>query len=333
MIDQKEDLIIITKCRPIGGAQRVAISQSKALDIKVIFYFGLKTDFLSNVSFKPVLSFDFLKAIFSAVRIHTHSTLAGWLGRLLGNLSNKRVYHTFHGFNSENGKNGLLYKRIERLFSFFNFDAVFVCSSDLSRAIDHGYVKPTHRKNVIYNPSISAVLYKERTITDSENLRLISIARCSSQKDFKTLSKALLEVSNVYVDNYGGGAINEYSESFGHSQLVFKGEVDNLAELIGSYDAGILISNDEGFPVSVLEMLSVDLPVIVSDVGGCSEIFDLGIDGYLVERHSVKGVVEALNALKNDKNRTDRTGINADIWKNNFSEKQYKQKYTEIIKL
>ena len=40
-------------------------------------------------------------------------------------------------------------------------------------------------------------------------------------------------------------------------------------------DVFILVSNWEGFPLTTLEALSFSRPVIVSDVGGAAEIFDI----------------------------------------------------------
>ena len=74
--------IIITKLRPIGGAQRVAIQQAKMFNLEKIYYLDLKRDKLDGINFIPILFIESISTILKSNQIYTHSTFAGWFGRL-----------------------------------------------------------------------------------------------------------------------------------------------------------------------------------------------------------------------------------------------------------
>ena len=68
-----------------------------------------------------------------------------------------------------------------------------------------------------------------------------------------------------------------------HVELL--GAVSEVRIRQGLEDAHIfaLASLAEGIPVSVMEAMAMEMPVIVTDVGGNSELIDSGIDGMLVQ--------------------------------------------------
>ena len=73
------------------------------------------------------------------------------------------------------------------------------------------------------------------------------------------------------------------------------------------YDIFALISDSEGLPLSALEAMSSELPIILSDVGGCFELIDE--NGILVKNN--------INEIKN-------AIINTISNNNKFSEKSLK---------
>ena len=65
-------------------------------------------------------------------------------------------------------------------------------------------------------------------------------------------------------------------------------------------DIFVLSSHSEGLPLSVIEAMSVGLPVVASDVGAMKEIIEHRKDGILVRPESVDDLVKALNELIED---------------------------------
>jgi glycosyltransferase involved in cell wall biosynthesis len=79
--------------------------------------------------------------------------------------------------------------------------------------------------------------------------------------------------------------------------LQFKGFVANPREtLMTRLDALVLMSEQEGLPMAILEALSLGLPVVATPVGGVSEAVTDGENGFLVAR-SVTALAGALERL------------------------------------
>jgi len=67
-----------------------------------------------------------------------------------------------------------------------------------------------------------------------------------------------------------------------------------LAELLRSADAGLLVSAAEGSPAAVKEMLASGLPVVVSDVGDNRTLVHDGVNGVLLARVDADAVHEGV---------------------------------------
>jgi glycosyltransferase involved in cell wall biosynthesis len=81
------------------------------------------------------------------------------------------------------------------------------------------------------------------------------------------------------------GAIRALAASQNIADRVrFLGHRTDVPKLIAGAQMGLLITNWEGFPRSILESMRAGLPVIGSCVGGIAESVQDGTTGYLVPR-------------------------------------------------
>jgi glycosyltransferase involved in cell wall biosynthesis len=62
----------------------------------------------------------------------------------------------------------------------------------------------------------------------------------------------------------------------------FLGSRRDIPSLLRASDAGLLYSDQEGFPNAILEAMAAGLPVVASHVGGCPEAVVDGVTGCLV---------------------------------------------------
>ncbi|MGE9269978.1 MAG: glycosyltransferase family 4 protein [Verrucomicrobiales bacterium] len=79
--------------------------------------------------------------------------------------------------------------------------------------------------------------------------------------------------------------------------IEFLGYVSKPREnLMPSVDLLVLLSDHEGLPMSIIEAMSVGLPVIATDVGGVSEAVEDGKTGFLIPK-SAEVLAERINGI------------------------------------
>ena len=69
--------------------------------------------------------------------------------------------------------------------------------------------------------------------------------------------------------------------------IEYLGETDNVKDFIKNADCVILPSYREGTSRVLLEAASIGRPLIASNVTGCKEIIDHGVNGYLCQPKNV----------------------------------------------
>lgn len=79
---------------------------------------------------------------------------------------------------------------------------------------------------------------------------------------------------------------------------VFAGEYADVRPVIAAIDVGVLCSTEvETFSLAALELLASGAPMIMSDVGGASEIVQQGVNGFLFARGDTDELAMRLRAL------------------------------------
>jgi len=138
-------------------------------------------------------------------------------------------------------------------------------------------------------------------------INIVMIARFSPDfaKDHTTVVKALLHLpENIQVTFIGDGALRAETEKLVDtlgltSRVIFFGVRDNIPALLSKFNIGILSSNWEGLPLSIIELMAAGLPVIVSDIPGLRHI----VEGYglLFEKGDALDLAEKIKSLINNK--------------------------------
>ena len=83
----------------------------------------------------------------------------------------------------------------------------------------------------------------------------------------------------------------------GADRVIFTGFRGDVANILNALDIYVQPSLSEGFPVAVLEALSLDLPVIATAVGGVPEIITGEASGLLVSPGSAASIFAALKQI------------------------------------
>jgi glycosyltransferase involved in cell wall biosynthesis len=85
-----------------------------------------------------------------------------------------------------------------------------------------------------------------------------------------------------------------------NSKVIFTGQREDVYDLICAVDLFVLFSLSEGLPIVLLEALALDVPVVVSAVGGILEVITHLSTGLMVQPKDEQALAQAcLSLLQN----------------------------------
>jgi glycosyltransferase involved in cell wall biosynthesis len=129
-----------------------------------------------------------------------------------------------------------------------------------------------------------------------------SIGRLEPQKGVDVLIRALADVEEADLLVVGDGSERARLEELAHvvgvsNRVEWKGWSDTPRSYLGTLDAFVLPSRNEGFPLAVLEALLAGTAVVASDVGSVADVIHDGDTGLLVPPEDPPALAEALRRL------------------------------------
>ncbi|EFF3562678.1 glycosyltransferase family 4 protein, partial [Escherichia coli] len=132
-------------------------------------------------------------------------------------------------------------------------------------------------------------------------LNLVFVGRMIPPKRPDLLLYVVSQFSNVKIDMIGDGPLLEgLRHKYGSFKNIrFLGEIKNFDGFY-KYDAFVLTSDSEGLPMSALEAASAGLPMLLSDVGGCSELIDNLNPNGILYNNEIESICEAIKKLIRD---------------------------------
>jgi glycosyltransferase EpsD len=273
---------------------------------------------------KNIIAYKKLKNIISINNyslIHCHTPTASVITRLAAKNSRKkgtRVLYTSHGFHFYKGapiKNWLYFFPIEWGLSFFTDAIITVNNEDFNvLSLKKFPVKAKYKINSI------GVNTDRIKVDNNQNNQSIRNEMGYSNKDIiilyiaefnlgkrhefvlESLPNLIKQSSEIKVLFAGGGVLLEKlkkraTELNVNKYVNFLGFRQDIGKLIKITDIGISTSNREGFGLGVAEILSYNIPVVVSDIRGHNEIVKNGINGYLFDVNSHKKFIDSIVKL------------------------------------
>ncbi len=306
----------------VGGAERVAVNLFNGLnekgtncylcttrkegDLKKFIdiqenYFFLKKK--SKLDVKAILQLLRFCRSYNITIIHAHSTSI-FLATIIKLFYNVKIIWHDHFGNSE-----FLDQRPVKLLKFIapKISCIFSVNMDLKE-----WSKKTLKsKNVIYLPNY-ADLKKGNLETDlpgNNGYRIVCLANLRPQKDHFTLLHAfnkLVKLSDQYhLLLVGKDFKDDYSNRI--KETITNLKLENNVHLLGvrtdiygvlrSCDLGVLSSQSEGLPVSILEYGLAGLPVVATDVGEIRTVLLDGMVGRIVPSGDIDALYNEINIL------------------------------------
>lgn len=333
---------IVTRAHPIGGAQIHVrdlaaamrarghaptvltsgtgsfIDELRDQEIPVIVLRHLVTPIQPIRDLRAMLELRTVLADLRPDLVTTHSSKAGILGRLAARCVGVPALFTVHGWAFTPGippVQAALYRRVERLVGPLASRIITVSEFDRQLALQ-ARIAPEDRVVTVHNgmPDVSPAL---RANPAREPVRLVMVARFGPQKDHRTLLGALAGLRDQAweLDLIGEGPLMAETESLATSlglagRVHFLGQRMDVDRILAAAQASLLITNWEGFPLSILEAMRAGLPVVASAVGGVGESVRDGETGYLVPRGDVASLRDRIGRLLKDPALRRRLGIN-----------------------
>lgn len=83
-------------------------------------------------------------------------------------------------------------------------------------------------------------------------------------------------------------------------ETIFLGKRTDVPRVLAAFDMGVLSSDSESFSNAIVEYMATGLPVIATDVGGCREMIENGINGYVVPPSEPAIMAERIIELVNN---------------------------------
>lgn len=341
----KRILFIVTKSEN-GGAQKWVSEQIEVLSDTFECYLATdkngwltentftKANFL-DIRIRGKLSILYLFKLCKFIKdndielVVSSSANAGLYSRLCKMFCKVKVAYVAHGWSAiyNGGRLKYLYILIERFLSIFSDSILCVSNSDYMKA--KNIIRVDQRKlKTICNKIYPIKSYPSSNNFDDEATKILCVSRLQAPKRVDLLLDSVRDL-DMTLHIVGGGPLRSQLENLKPDNVHFLGAIDGFTNF-DQYDIFCLISDSEGLPLSGIEALSAGLPLILSNVGGCSELIDA--NGVLVEndvesiRTGFKCVIE--NKREYSKNSVELFSKKFDLSKNRYDYIEY---YSDVI--
>jgi glycosyltransferase involved in cell wall biosynthesis len=94
-------------------------------------------------------------------------------------------------------------------------------------------------------------------------------------------------------------------------RIVFAGYIADTRQVYAAADILLMPSRFEGLPMTLLEAMAMNLPVVASKLDGIAEVIEEGREGYLVDSADVSGFVERCAVLLENPAKSSELAANA----------------------
>ena len=255
--------------------------------------------------------------------IHTHTSKAGFIGRLAGFICRVPLrLHTIHEL-PENAATSFFTKKLYFILEWlaarlacFHFT---VSSPNFKQIVSEGVV-PADKLAIVregcldlerYQPCGSPQQLREKLSLAADSFIIGSVGRLEEAKGHDYLIKAFAlllqklsveEAAKTYLIIVGQGKLRQQLENLVAElnlgkQVVLVGWADNLLEYLGNFDIYALNSNYEGLGIANLEAMVMHRPVVCTAVGGVVDVVEDGKSGLLVPPQNPEATAQALLKL------------------------------------
>ena len=283
--------------------------------------------------------------------IHAHGKGAAVIARIIKIFNNKPLIFTFHGIHLKCHSKlvKFFYILYENIFGLIDTFKVFVSKSEklyaersnlfIGRnfAIINNGVK---NKQLKEDKRSYEEIYYEKYKIIKRDLNIISICRFVPQKNIDEIFSIASKLSNYNFIILGDGELfykfQLLKERLNIRNIYLIGKVHNIYEHLYSSDLFLSTSLYEGLPLSLIEAMSIGLPIIATNVVGNIDAIEHGKSGYLYDLGDLNKAIDHINDLAVSKSLRKNIGINSytrqrSKFSEEFMAKNYINLFTKIV--
>ena len=269
--------------------------------------------------------------------------------KIVGDPVWERVYNknlideSFDDFQENNHGLSISLQKMIRNWSINKSNLIITPSQHLKNFID----KIGFDKNIFVINNGVNIEQHNKVVLENNIIQLLVVSRLVSQKNIDSIIKAVkvMENENIILNIVGDGSeinnlkllVKKYELE---KKINFIGKVENtkLNEYLKNADIFIQASNYEGLPHSILEAMNFEIPILSTDVGGCSVLLNKGERGYIIPMPvSEVEISEGIRTIINNKNEAKSKAKLAKNYLNqehnfNTNAEIYHEKIKEVVK-
>ena len=256
--------------------------------------------------------------------VHTHLFTANLWGRIAAKLAGVPVVSSEHGMDSWRNSIDLA---LDRILTSVNEKVVFVSNgvknfySQRNPAVDrkariiHNGIEVDKfvplsdreeiRRQLGLSPSAHVVGIVGRLVPEKAHHHFIQAIKLLSEEDPQI--RALIIGEGKLLGQLKANVVKMRLED----RIYFLGNRIELPSLYQAMDVFVMSSLREGFPLTILEAMAAQVPVIATNVGGVGECIEHEQDGILVEPSNPAKLAEAIQRVFSDQNLRENLIRNA----------------------
>ncbi len=256
-----------------------------------------------KISIADILSLILFSRRNSIDIIHAHGKGAGLIARVIKIFLRKPLIYTFHGMPilSLSGVKKILYILYENITGWIDDEKVFVSLSERIQAKNLKII--TGKNNSIINNStkkmpIISFNQKKNNLSigiRNDNKNIISISRLVDEKNIFEIFKIAknLQMYNFIVlgDGYLFNEAKNYLKTNNINNVYLFGNKVDIFKYLYESDLFLSTSLNEGHPISILEAMSIGLPIVASRVTGNIDTIKNGYSGFFYELGDIKQAI------------------------------------------
>lgn len=281
---------------------------------KILKIFKIPFRGFSLTSFMYITIFFFFN---SNLIIHSHGKGAGIYSRLIKLFLWKvRIIHTFHGISNILYSHTFIEKirniYIEKFLSFFTTKYIAVSNGERELAINNIKLKRS-RIIKIYNGINEP---KVNLMSNKSGIEIVTISRFSPEKNMEFVFNVAKSLKNMDFLWIGDGETKE--------ELSKKIDLNNIKNIknIGfdtepfnliSFSKPIYFSasKGEGLPLTLIEAMSLGIPIVASNVIGNNEVVIDSYNGFLFEQDNIEEALYKIQKIVDNPKLYDKFKINS----------------------